>query len=42
MVLVAIVLVDSLRLWYGILRGADTTRVLESPFVPTRLAQDEI
>jgi carbon starvation protein len=42
MVLVAIVLVDSLRLWYGILRGTEPARVIESPFVMTRLGTEEI
>ncbi len=42
MVLVAIVLIDSLRVWYGILRGTEPARVLESPFVMTRLGTEEI
>jgi carbon starvation protein len=42
MVLVAIILADSLRLWYGILRGDRTERTVESPFVPTRLSAEEI
>ena len=42
MVLVAIVLADSLRLWYGILSGARKREVLETPFVQTRLSAGEI
>jgi carbon starvation protein len=41
MVLVAIVLVDSLRLWYGILSGAREGDVVESPFVMSRLSGEE-
>jgi carbon starvation protein len=42
MVLVAIVLADSLRVWYGILRGTRESRVVESPFVPSRLSTEEV
>jgi carbon starvation protein len=42
MILVAIVLVDSLRLWYGILRGTQEAVVIESPFVLSRLEVKEI
>jgi carbon starvation protein len=42
MVLVGIILADSLRLWYGILRGDRMDRVVESPFVPTQLNAEEI
>ena len=42
MILVAIVLVDSLRLWYGILRGTTANTVVESPFVLSRLETEEI
>ncbi len=42
MVLVSIVLVDSLRLWYGILRGTQEAVVIESPFVLSRLEVKEI
>ena len=42
LVLVSIVLADSLRLWYGILRGTDKSLVVESPFVATRLSAEEI
>ncbi len=34
--LVAIILLDSLRLWFGIIWGSADRRVAESPFVPTR------
>jgi carbon starvation protein len=40
--LVAIVLVDSLRLWYGVLRGTAANLVVESPFVQSRLGTEEI
>ncbi len=42
MLLVAIVLVDSLRLWYRILSGAEDRRVFESPFVLSRLRSEEV
>ncbi|HEY3838437.1 MAG TPA: carbon starvation CstA 5TM domain-containing protein, partial [Bryobacteraceae bacterium] len=41
MVLVAIVLIDSLRLWYGILSGSGDRRVVEAPFVPSRLNPEQ-
>ncbi|HEX4278805.1 MAG TPA: carbon starvation CstA family protein [Bryobacteraceae bacterium] len=41
MILVAIVLIDSLRLWYGILRGTQERTVVESPFVISRLTGEE-
>ena len=40
--LVAIILVDSLRIWYGILRGTRDARVSEAPFVPSRMQPEEI
>jgi carbon starvation protein len=40
MVLVAIVLADSLRLWYGILRGTADRRVRETPFVMSQLREE--
>ncbi len=42
LVLVAIVLIDSLRLWYGILRGTESRKVIESPFVMSRLRSEEV
>jgi carbon starvation protein len=42
MILVAVVLVESLRLWYGILRGTQEAVVIESPFVLSRLEVKEI
>jgi carbon starvation protein len=42
MVLVAIVLIDSLRLWYGILKGTEPTRMMETPFVMSRFGTEEI
>jgi carbon starvation protein len=42
MVLVAVILIDSLRLWFGILWGARDRAVVEAPFVPTRLRPEEI
>ena len=41
LVLVAIVLADSLRLWFGILRGTEDRSVRETPFVLTRLSAEE-
>jgi carbon starvation protein len=42
LLLVAIVLADSLRVWYGILKGTAPATVAETPFVPTRLAREEL
>jgi len=42
MILVAIVLVDSLRLWYRIMSGAHDRQVFESPFVVSRLRSEEV
>jgi carbon starvation protein len=41
-VLVGVILVDSLRVWYGLLRGTRDMRVSEAPFVPSRLLPEEI
>jgi carbon starvation protein len=41
-VLVAVILVDSLRVWYGLLRGTRDTRIFEAPFVPSQLQPEEI
>jgi carbon starvation protein len=41
MLLVAIILLDSLRLWFGIIRGTADRRIAESPFVATRLNVEE-
>ena len=41
-VLVAVILVDSLRVWYGLLRGTRDMRIAEAPFVPSRLQPEEI
>jgi carbon starvation protein len=40
--LVAIILLDSLRVWYGLLRGTRDARVTESPFVVSQLQAEEI
>jgi carbon starvation protein len=37
-VMVALVLIESVRLWVGVLNGREVARVKESPFVMTRLA----
>jgi carbon starvation protein len=42
MLLVAIILVDSVRVWVGILRGTADVRVREAPFVPSRLQAEEL
>jgi carbon starvation protein len=41
MLLVAIILIDSLRVWYGILAGTADRRVAETPFVPTQMNPEE-
>jgi len=42
MVLVATVLIDSIRIWIGILRGTREKHVAESPFVLTQLRAEEL
>jgi carbon starvation protein len=42
MILVAVILVDSVRVWVGILRGTRDARVCEAPFVPSRLQAEEL
>jgi carbon starvation protein len=42
MAMVAVILADSLRVWYGILRGTREARVLEAPFVPSELRPEEL
>ena len=42
LVLVATILIDSILLWVGILRGQRDARSLESPFVQSRLSAEEV
>jgi len=42
MVLVAVVLIDSLRVWAGILNGSREAQVNEAPFVLTQLRAEEL
>ena len=42
MILVAVILVDSIRLWVGILRGTREATVREAPFVLSRLSAEEV
>jgi carbon starvation protein len=42
MVLVATILVDSIRVWIGVLRGTRESKISESPFVLTRLQAEEL
>jgi carbon starvation protein len=42
MVLVTVILIDSARVWVGVLRGTRDARVSESPFVPSRLQAEEL
>jgi carbon starvation protein len=42
MVMVAVILADSLRVWYGILRGTREAGVIEAPFVPSQLRAEEL
>ena len=42
LVLVTTILIDSIVLWVGILRGQRDARSLESPFVQTRLSAEEV
>ena len=40
LVLVATILIDSIRVWMGILGGTRKAKSTETPFVPTRLAEE--
>jgi hypothetical protein len=40
--MVATILLDSFRVWYGILRGTRQSRVAEAPFVLSRLRAEEL
>jgi carbon starvation protein len=42
LVLVATVLIDSLRVWYGLLRGTRTAVSSEAPFIPSQLEAESI
>jgi carbon starvation protein len=42
LLMVATILVDSFRVWYGILRGTRQARVVESPFVISQLRAEEL
>ncbi len=42
MILVATILIDSLRVWIGVLRGTSESPVAESPFVVSRLQTEEL
>jgi carbon starvation protein len=42
MVLVAVILIDSIRVWAGILSGRTEARVRESPFVLSQLRAEEL
>ena len=40
LVLVATILVDSIRVWIGVLGGTRTSKTTETPFVPSQLAEE--
>jgi carbon starvation protein len=42
LVLVSIILIDSLRVWFGILSGARSREVSETPFVPSQLSTENL
>ena len=42
MALVAVILADSLRVWYGILNGTSEARISEAPFVASQLRAEEL
>jgi carbon starvation protein len=42
MLLVAVILIDSARIWAGILRGTREAQVVEAPFVMSHLSPEEI
>ena len=42
LLLVALILVDSIRLWVGILNGSRAVVTHDTPFVPSQLNAEEI
>jgi carbon starvation protein len=42
MILVTTILVDSVRVWVGILRGTRERTTTETPFVPSTLRPEEV
>ena len=42
LVLVTLILADSLRVWFGILRGGKEVKAMEAPFVLTQLRVEEL
>jgi carbon starvation protein len=38
--LVALILIDSIRVWMGILNGSQSSKTTETPFIPTKLAEE--
>jgi carbon starvation protein len=42
LVLVSLILIDSVRIWAGILRGAREAKLSEAPFVLSRLRAEEL
>jgi carbon starvation protein len=42
MILVATILIDSLRTWTGILRGTRESRIYEAPFTASELQMEEV
>ena len=41
-VMVATILLDSIRIWIGILNGTRSARVVEAPFVLSQLSPEEV
>jgi carbon starvation protein len=42
LILVAVILADSVRVWAGILNGSRTAKSTETPFLPTKLAEENL
>jgi len=42
LVLVTTILLDSMRIWFGVLRGTREARVVEAPFVLSQLRPEEL
>jgi carbon starvation protein len=42
LVLVAIVVIDSVRIWYGLLRGTRAAMSSEAPFIPSQLGAESV
>ena len=42
MILVTVIVVDSVRVWYGVLSGSERVRSSETPFIPSQLEAESV